>query len=187
MQKAVIPGKPAIERICAQKGTVGEEILRRIANPQSQPQYNRREFGCWTTLADEAEGEVCGGTVVTNGSRIPILLQVGPPSDKRKWRTLFIEEVPGKRLSLKPTQNGNGNSALTLRIGNVVNESQLNCLASQIVATFLVHGFGWRNRHGKVVQQPYGEDADKNSPGRQRRKSRQRVRRENHDRHRGLW
>ncbi|MEK7212120.1 MAG: hypothetical protein AAB686_00390 [Patescibacteria group bacterium] len=186
-QGTVTPGKQAIERICALRGTVGERILEEIAHPTSQPMRHQRHFGMWIHPWMVLGYETRRGVVVVNSAtRVPLLLERGL-GVREELRTLVIQEVPGCRLSLKPVSNSNG--VLVLRVGSEMCDNRLKSFATQIVATFVVHGSGWQNRKGRVLPEPYGDRVD--PVAKAKREAKKRVRRsrsaESYDRYMGLW
>lgn len=140
--KHIIPGIRAVEVISAQYGTIGERILRAIASPAKEDNpENRREFGPWNENA--CKGVVC----FMNGTRteFPVTLKLGVREG------LFIEEVPGERISYK-------DCGLVLQVGKSFSERRIVDAANQIAALWCIHGFHWTNRIGEVCNWPYGND-----------------------------
>jgi hypothetical protein len=157
MKGMITPGRPIVKRISALAGTVGERILDEIAHPATQPLRHRRDFGPWVKTWGLDGHETCRGLVIVRDLRIPITLE---KCDRVKEAfhlplTLLLEEVRGWRLSLKPLANEKG--VLILPVGDELAGERLKKFATQVVATFVVHGFGWRNRRGEVFAEPYGE------------------------------
>lgn len=185
-QGTVTPGRPLVDRIYARKGTVGEQILKEIAHPSIKPLRHRRDFGItWIRVWGDDGCEICRGVVSVNGIRTPLVLVRGNRLEEKPPRTLVLEEVPGRCLSLKPESDGNG--VFILRIGNAVSEKRVKSFAAQVVAAFVIHGSGWRNRRGKVFPEPYGERVDPLAKAKREAKKKARRSRVASDYDRYLW
>ncbi|OGY98546.1 MAG: hypothetical protein A3A43_02945 [Candidatus Liptonbacteria bacterium RIFCSPLOWO2_01_FULL_56_20] len=186
-QGRTTPGEPAIERIFAFKGTVGERILEEIAHPTAQPMRHKRVFGTMWVRKWGADGhEACRGIVVVGTTRIPLMLEKGMAVADEP-RTLVIQQVPGCRHSLKPAVNGS--RATILEVGSELNENRLKGFACQVVAAFVIHGFCWKDRNGKELQEPYGDRVDPVAKARRKakKKAKQPQKPDSYDRYLGIW
>lgn len=144
MRRSIIPGSRAIDVISASGGTLGEKIIREIAHP-SREVSNGRIFGGW-------QDNVCQGTVrFTKGDVVadfPITLKIGTREG------LFLQEVAGRRFSLKDT----GKGSYILEVGKELPPHRVFDAANKIAGTWVIHGFNWVDRSEKICNWPYGND-----------------------------
>ncbi len=159
---SVVPGKPVVDAICA-ASSLGEKILREIAQSRSSLRQ-RWNFRLWTH-------GVSRGTVSMNGSEpVPLSLHLYTHTAKMGPRVLVIEEVPGRRLSLKLTRRSDGSFAL--KLGKDAAGTRISSLACQIVAMYVLHGHGWQDRNGREYFEPHGAEP-RNSRRRRKRERRE--------------
>lgn len=163
-----------ISVISALPGGKAAKVLEAIANPDCQP-INERRFE-WDNEGDCYNGRVC---YRRNGVETiyPLTLVLGRVAE------LHLEDTPYFRSwSGKARRAGNG--TFVLPIGETLPTERLRSIANDIVASWVIRGFGWQNAKGITIAMPYGADPTRENSRKRRRRRRRQLCRSRYERHR---
>ncbi len=151
MYRYIVPGVRAVEVISATAGSVGEQILRKIAQPRRwEHTRNQRLFGEWQDGC--CQGVVRFNTDGETASReFPVTLKLGVEEG------LVLRDVNGRSVSIKD-RGSNHTGGYVIEVGRELPERHVEHIANQIVGCWVVHGFHWLNRVREVCNWPYGND-----------------------------
>ena len=150
----ILPGTPAVRIISAENAGIGVRILEEIAHPVNARQDNERDFGPWKN--GECEGTISFKRGAAKEEQIltfDVVLKLGSEEG------LHITEESGLSYSLKDKPKRKGKFSLV--VGKNLPSWRLSDIANQIVGTWIIHGFHWRDRAGNECNWPYGNDEDR--------------------------
>ena len=164
----IIPGTQMARVISAVPGGRAEQLLRAMAESLEGFRTGRK-FDSWVPSGDESEE--CEGRVVHAGEGRDVTLRIGgAPGD------IVLIDVP-EGTSWRPMATKDGPVVEVSEIP----EKRLGTIANNIIAICVVHGVGWRDRHGREHLSPYGGGNQLPTAATVRRRSRYRRRQDERD------
>lgn len=142
----VTPGQSVVTIISTPQLTgVAVDLIREIATPIPNPGRTKRSFsGQW---ADQDGVQVLEGKVTYGGQDFRLVLKIGTSEG------LVLKSGPGMRFSLKPV---NGNTTIHVGGTSAHDSAWLKSKAAMLVACWVVHGRGYKDRKGELIKNPYG-------------------------------
>ena len=142
--KWITPGTAACNVIStASREGVAASILTEAAKATNGMRIQRCFDDKW--VSDGNGGIMKEGVVKFHGGERPLTIKLGVEDG------LILRETDGVKLSLKPIKT-------FLEVGRKRPETQFVSSANMLVASWLVHGYNWMDRNGRLIRRPYGDD-----------------------------
>ena len=162
MENHLVPGEQAVNTISAMEGGFAEKVLRMIAHPNSKihnPENNKRVFDDWSN------GICFGKVIISNNGNKPEEREVVLKLNVKEGLFLKDHENFGK-FSLKHKCDGKRciipvSALYNGRRGGDKKRASASSVANNIIASWIIHGYGWIDRKGKQYYWPYGIDINR--------------------------
>ena len=150
LELEIVPGMPVAETISAERGGGNAEaVVRAIARGTGS--RCRREFpGEWH---EGGGASVIRGWISAYGSSRPVTLKIGASEG------LVVKDVSGWCRSMRT-----GKGSFAIGIGDRLGADQVEHVAQEIAACWMIHGREWTDRSGEIIPHPYGKDCTRAMP-----------------------